>query len=152
MPKKESRCSSVQGLETKTFERQCQYSLLFGRLEADEQKVCELQQSALPPSVYPFVIVNLPGLPSLFLHTASNNKLEPEKRLALWIWSGPRLRPCFRFWRKLTYDDMVPYNYSYCASKTVYYAHIMPNRMQDIMGVSMSKGWTTNTYTCSCSP
>ena len=39
----------VQELETVTFERQRQYSLLFGRLEADQCKVCELQQLGTAP-------------------------------------------------------------------------------------------------------
>ena len=33
----------VQELETVTFKRQCEYSLLFGRLDADQRRVCELQ-------------------------------------------------------------------------------------------------------------
>ena len=39
----------VQELETVTFKRQRQYSLLFGRLEADHRKVCELQWSGTAP-------------------------------------------------------------------------------------------------------
>ena len=33
----------VISLETVTFERQHQYSSLFGRVESDQRKVCELQ-------------------------------------------------------------------------------------------------------------
>ena len=33
----------VQELETVIFKRQCQYSSLSGRLEADQHRVCELQ-------------------------------------------------------------------------------------------------------------
>ena len=52
MTDEESRgpsCNIFQKLETVTFERQCQYSSLFGRLEADQRKVCELQQSGTAP-------------------------------------------------------------------------------------------------------
>ena len=40
VPDEESRDPSCK---TVTFERQCQYSSLYGRLEADQRKVCELQ-------------------------------------------------------------------------------------------------------------
>ena len=40
----------VQGIETVVmFKRQRQYSLLFGRLEDDQRRVCELQRSVTAP-------------------------------------------------------------------------------------------------------
>ena len=44
VPNEESRGSSCNKNLTVMFERQCQYSLLFGRLEADHCNVCKLQQ------------------------------------------------------------------------------------------------------------
>ena len=41
--------------ETVMFERQRQYSLLLGRLEPDQHKVCELKDRALFPSHLPDV-------------------------------------------------------------------------------------------------
>ena len=46
----------VQELETVTFEIQRQYSSLFGRLKADQRKVCELQRSGTAPSHLPDVM------------------------------------------------------------------------------------------------
>ena len=98
----------VQKLETVMFERQHQYTSLFGTFKADQCKVCELQCNndlalppsclpsclldikknlkilcrALPPHVYPYIYLMsctwllLPGLPRLFLHNASDQKLE----------------------------------------------------------------------------
>ena len=67
------------------FERQCQYSLLFGRLKGLINPMFELQESGtVPPCIYPHVYLtscmrlNLPGVPPLFLHTASDKKLEME--------------------------------------------------------------------------
>ena len=105
----------VQKLETVMFERQHQYSSLFGTFKADQCKVCELQCNndlalspsclpsclldvkknlkilcrALPPHVYPHIQLMsctwllLPGLPRLFLHTASDQKLEAG---TAWEW------------------------------------------------------------------
>ena len=63
------------------FERQCQYSLLFGRLKGLINPMFELQESGtVPPCIYPHVYLtsrtqlNLPGIPPLFLHTASDKK------------------------------------------------------------------------------
>ena len=38
--------------EIVTFERQHQYCLLFSRLEADQHKFCELQQSGTVPCLF----------------------------------------------------------------------------------------------------
>ena len=72
----------VQELETVTFERQRQYSSLFGRLEADECKVCELQQyndRAPPPSRLPSRLPDVTHVtlsprpsPSVFAYCASD--------------------------------------------------------------------------------
>ena len=105
----------VQKLETVMFERQHQYTSLFGTFKADQRKVCELQCNndlapppsclpsclldvkkdlkilcwALPPHVYPYIYLMsctwflLPGLPPLFLHAASDQKLEAG---TAWEW------------------------------------------------------------------
>ena len=93
------------------FERQHQYSSLFGTFEADQRKICELQCNndlALPPSclldskknlkilcghcpphVYPHTTwchahdSFSQGLPPQFLHTASDQKLEAG---TAWKW------------------------------------------------------------------
>ena len=44
-----SKVLLVQELETVTFERQHQYSSLFGRLESDQRKVCELERLGAAP-------------------------------------------------------------------------------------------------------
>ena len=72
-----------------SFERQCQYSLLSGRLEADQRRVCELQRSGTAPLVSTLTstltstdvthVTLSPRprrLPPPFLHTVCDQKLE----------------------------------------------------------------------------
>ena len=55
----------VQKLETVTFERQCQYSSLFGRFEADQPESLSYNDRAPPPSCLPDVMhVTLSPKPS----------------------------------------------------------------------------------------
>ena len=77
-------------LETVTFERQCQYSLLVGRLE---HKVCELQRSSTTPPPRPPQLSTLclsdityvtksPRPSPPFLYTASDQNWSQE-----WPWN-----------------------------------------------------------------
>ena len=58
----------VQGLEIVTFEIQRQYSSLFGRLEADHHKVCELQRSGTAPLTSTYVTSSPRPPPSVIVY------------------------------------------------------------------------------------
>ena len=66
VPDKESQSPSCN--KNVTFERRCQYRSLFGRLEADQRKVCELQQSGTAPLTFTFMTLSPRSSPSIFAY------------------------------------------------------------------------------------